>query len=241
MINGLIEEGEAFARLGSAPSRSARRFHVGMSIALLLTAFAGFAPSYYLRSLSDRPPLGALLHVHGLVFTSWLVLLFTQSALVSARRVDLHRRLGIAGALIAATMVPLGFMAALEAGRSWLVTGKQPLGFVIFPLGQILMFAVFVGAALWKRRTKEVHRRLILLASITTITAALARIVVHPLLALALSALFIVAGMVHDWRTQRRVHPVYIWGGLVFVLSGPLRFAIARTAACEHLACWLVA
>lgn len=231
-LEGLIEEGAAFERVRSVPSRSARRFHVGMSIAFLVTAFAGFAPTFYLRSLSDRPPLGALLQVHGVMFSSWLVLLFVQSALVSARRVDWHRRLGIAGAALAATMVPLGIMAAL--------TAKRPPEFLIFPLGQILMFAGFVGAALWKRRCSEAHRRLILLATVTVITPAIARIVIHPLIALALSALFIVAGMVHDWHTRGRVHRVYIVGGLVFALSGPLRFAISRSSAWEHIARALV-
>src|SRR6185295_11140879 len=115
-VEGLIEEGEAFRKLRVATR--ARRFHVGMSVAFLVTAFAGFAPSYYLRGLSDRPALSPLLHVHGLVFTSWLVLLFVQSTLVSARRVDWHKRLGIAGAVIAATMVPLGVMAGIVSGHS---------------------------------------------------------------------------------------------------------------------------
>jgi hypothetical protein len=235
-IEGLIEEGEAFRRL-----RGARVFHTGMSVAFLLTAFAGFAPTYYLRALSDRPTLSPLLHVHGLVFTSWLVLLFVQSALVSARRVDWHRRLGIAGAVIAAAMVPLGVMAAIAAGRTWLIrSGAPPIGFLIFPLGQIVMFAGFVGTALWNRRKPELHRRLILLATVTTITPAISRLVGHPMLALAMSALFVVAGIVHDWRSRGRVHPVYLWGGLVFLLSGPLRFALSQSAAWERIARSLV-
>ena len=81
-VKGLIEEGEAFRTASEAVTpanpapvrRSARVFHTAMAVAFLLTAFAGFAPTYFLRGLSTRPPLSPLLHVHGMAFTSWLVL-----------------------------------------------------------------------------------------------------------------------------------------------------------------------
>ena len=74
-----------------------RRFFTGMAIASLLTAFVGFAPTYYLRGLSDAPPLPTLVHVHGLLSTAWLLLFLTQASLVAAHRTDIHRRLGVAG------------------------------------------------------------------------------------------------------------------------------------------------
>lgn len=43
--------------------------------------------------------------------------------------------------------------------------------------------------------------------------------------------LFIVAGLVHDLLSQRRLHPANIWGGLLIVASQPLRLAIASTDA----------
>src|SRR5687767_881025 len=98
-VGGLIEEGEAFRALSGRavmPSRPApRAFHIGISAAFVLTAFAGFAPTYYLKGITHAPPLSPQLHVHSAVFTGWLLLLFTQTAFVAARRVDLHRRLGI--------------------------------------------------------------------------------------------------------------------------------------------------
>ena len=150
----------------SSPARTGRAFHIGMSIAFLGTAFAGFAPTYFLKGLTHAPPLSPLLHVHAAAFTAWLVLLFTQSTLVAAHRVDVHRRLGIAGAVLAAAMVPLGMMAAIGAAqRASARPGLAPLVFLIFPLGQMVLFAVFIGGALWKRRRPEVHRRLVLLAT----------------------------------------------------------------------------
>jgi hypothetical protein len=251
-VEGLVEEGEAFHRLStgaaagtrSNPSRQSRRFHTGISIAFLVTAFVAFAPSYYLKSVTHAPALSSLLHVHGAVFTAWLVLLFAQSALVATHRVDLHRRLGIAGALLAAVMVPLGIVTAIDAAqRGATKPGLDPLVFLVFPFGQVVLFAVFIGAALWNRARPEFHRRFILVATACLITPAIARFPVigeHPILCLVLSALFVVAGIIHDWRSQHRVHRAYIIGGLALLVSGPVRFGAGHSAAWHAFARLLV-
>jgi hypothetical protein len=230
-----------------APVSSARRdrfFHSGLAVAFLVTTVAGFGPTYFYKPLQSSPPLTPLLHIHGLVFTTWLLLLLTQSALVARRRVDLHKRLGIAGAVLAAAMIPLGIMVAVEAARRGAATpGLTPLVFMVFPVGAVAMFAGFIGAALWNRRRPEIHRRLIVLGTVSILTPAIARLPFaghNPVFALMLSLLFVVAGMIHDWRTQRRVHHIYIWGGLIVLLSGPGRAAIGNTAAWQSFARFLV-
>src|SRR5262245_40225988 len=109
-IGGLIEEAETARALGtdlrplsrSALARRDRIFYTGVSLAFLVTAFVGFAPTYFLKAAFHTPVLPPLLHVHGLVCTAWLVLLFAQTGLVAARQVRLHMKLGMAGALVAA-------------------------------------------------------------------------------------------------------------------------------------------
>jgi len=251
-VKGLIEEGEAFRALGtrSTPAsaragRETRVFHAAMAVAFLLTAIAGFAPTYFLRGVSQvhRGPLSPLLHVHGMVFTSWLVLLVVQTSLVARHRVDWHRRLGIFGAALAAAMVPLGVMVSIAGARHGLAT-KEPeaLSFLIFPLGQMLLFGAFVGTALWNRRRTEIHRRFILLGTAVLVTPAISRLpfVKNPVVSLVLTALFVVAAMVHDWKTRRRVSPIYAWGVAVVLASGPARFALGHTGAWQSFARWLV-
>ena len=63
-----------------------------------LIVFVGFAPTYYLRAFYHADPLPSVFRIHGLVFTAWVVLFVVQTALVSARRTDIHRRLGVVGA-----------------------------------------------------------------------------------------------------------------------------------------------
>jgi hypothetical protein len=220
------------------PARRDRIFHTGMAIACLITAFVGFGPTYFYKPVYQSPPLSPLLHVHGLVFTTWLVLLVVQSGLVRADRVAWHKRLGIAGAALAAGMVILGLMAAVHAARRGVAAdGMTPLAFMIFPFGQTLLFGAFVGLGLWKRRQPELHRRFILLGTICLMTPAISRIVDHrAVLASILTLAFVVVAMIHDWKSRRRVHPIYIYGGIILFAAGPLRAAIANTSAWQSFA-----
>ena len=72
-------------------------FFSGMAVLVLVTVFLGFARTYYLAGVFKADPLPPLLHVHGAVFSAWIVLLIVQVSLVAADRVDLHRRLGLMG------------------------------------------------------------------------------------------------------------------------------------------------
>jgi hypothetical protein len=209
-----------------------------MAIACLITAIVGFGPTYFYKPVYPSPPLSPLLHLHGLLFTAWLVLLIVQSGLIRADRVDWHKRLGIVGAALAVLMVILGVMASVYAARRGTAAdGMTPLAFMIFPFGQTVLFGAFVGLGLWKRRQPELHRRLILLGTICLMTPAISRIVDHrAVLASFLTLIFVAVAMLHDWKSRRRVHPVYIVGGLVLLVAGPLRAAIANSAAWQAFA-----
>jgi hypothetical protein len=226
----------------ATPAREGRLFHTGMAIALLITAVAGFGPTYFFKPVHPSPPLSPLLHAHGMVFTAWLVLLIVQSGLVRADRVDVHRRLGMFGALLAVGVVVLGLAVAREAARRGTAAdGMTPLAFMIFPIGQILLFAAFVGGALWNRRRPEVHRRLILLGTITMMTPAISRMVdKRSVLAMFLTVGFVIVAMIHDWLSRRRVHPIYIAGAVILLVSGPLRAVIGNSAAWQSFARMLV-
>ena len=47
---------------------------------------------------------------------------------------------------------------------------------------------------------------------------------------------FVVVAMIQDWLSRRRVHPVYIVGGVILLVSGPLRAVIGNTAAWQSFA-----
>jgi uncharacterized membrane protein YozB (DUF420 family) len=227
-----------------------RRFHVGMSVALLATVFVGFARSFFLRPLFPTwpAPHEPVLYAHGAAFTAWFVLLVIQSWLIGAGQVQAHRRLGTAGAFLAMGMLALGFVASLTAARR--ATGfvgipVPPLQFLIVPIGDLLIFGTFVGLGVITRRVPQVHKRWMLLASIAMTTAAVARwpgvIGASPLVFFALSDLFLVPMALWDYQSRGRVHPVTLWGGLALVSSQPLRLVLSSSPAWLALAQWLTA
>jgi hypothetical protein len=221
---------------GLAVAPGKRRFYVGIALAIVITVFAGFAPTYYLRAYYQSTPLGGLRHLHGVVFTAWVLLFLVQSTLISARRVALHRRLGVGGAVLAALVVAVGTTTAIvqaSEGRSPL--GVPPLSFLAVPLFDMVVFAGLVATGIWHRRRADTHKRLLTLATISLLAAPIARPPFGAAMVglpgvFALADLFIVTCIVYDLATLRRVHPATLWGGLAIVISQPLRLAISGTA-----------
>jgi hypothetical protein len=101
----------------SALPASDRRFYLGMAVAVALTTLAGFGPTFYLARYYDARPLTPLVVLHGTLFTAWILLLLTQVSLVAVRRVDWHRRLGVAGIVLVVAMLPVGALAAIASAR----------------------------------------------------------------------------------------------------------------------------
>jgi uncharacterized protein (TIGR03382 family) len=215
-----------------------------MAIAAAAAVLVGFAPTFYLRGYfelrADQPPLSPLLLVHGLIGTLWIALFVTQSFLVLRQRTDIHRRLGIAGAVVASLLVIVGVITAIDALRR----NVEPYGldariwFLAVPLTGTLMFGALVAAALFRRRRPETHKRLMLLATVILLNPAFGRLVGRYLpvgltgflvLIFALTDLFVIIAVTYDFRTRRQVHPVFIWGGLVVLLLQPLMLVIGGT------------
>jgi hypothetical protein len=225
---------------------SDRWFFGAMAFTLAATAFAGFAPTYYLVSLNDSPTpvLTARIHVHAGLSTAWIVMLIVQTQLIAKGRRDLHKILGFAGAAIAAATVITGIMVALQSERRVHTAANagtlmDPYVFLMFPMMSIGLFAIFVALAIFKRNRPDTHKRLMLLGTISLIVPALARLVVMAVKALGIVGLpgvvgaavltnaFIAAIAIRDFKTRGYVHPATLWGGGLFVLSEPLRFVVA--------------
>ena len=222
------------------------RFFTAMAIAIAITVLAGFARSYYLRAWFGDPALQPLLHLHGLVFSSWIALFATQTSLVAADRVRLHRRLGVAGGTLAAVLVVVGMTTAVvrvSQGASP-PGGPPPLVFLVVPLTDMVVFGSLIAAGIYFRRKMAVHKRLMLLATIALLAAPIARLpfgfLRSGILAVfAVSDLFIVALVAYDLAMLRRIHRATAWGGLALVASQPLRLMLGGTGLWLQFAGWL--
>lgn len=233
------------------PPKYDRIFFSSLAIVMMLGVILGFAPTYYARLMGSTPmhtvshrPFTGLVHLHGALFSSWMLLFVVQTALVASHRVKVHMKLGIAGAVLAAAMVIVGLSTAVQAMKAGTaIPGVTPQSFFAIPFFDMVLFAAFVGLALWYRKNKEAHKRLMVMGYISIITAAVARwpgVLPHgPIAFYGLTMLFLVAAIIYDVFSRRRVHPVYLWGGAAILLSVPGRLALSGTHAWQSFAGWL--
>ena len=242
-MSSIVQNAAPLARPGQ------RWFWLAGALFAALVVFVGFSPTFYLRNMFGTPQLSTLKLVHGTVFSAWVVLFVVQTWLVATNRRDAHRTLGAFGALLLAAMCVVGYQMAIESGRRGFTPDPakvSALSFMAVPLFDLGVFALLVLAALLLRARSDWHKRLMLVATLSLLPPAIARVALQfpplPVLPIAFggTALVIVAAMGLDGVTLRRLHPAMLWGGLIVILSLPGRLLIASTQAWQDLAAWLI-
>ena len=202
-------------------------FFVVMASAILVTVVVGFAPTFYLRS-AFHPDKGLpiVLRVHGFALSAWIVLFLVQTVLIVRGSNDLHRRLGWVMAGLAASIIVL--MSAAIVDQMQRVPPPFPAS-VALALGvfDILVFATFVGGAIYWRKRSDWHKRLMLSATILLLGAAAVRIVafsgIHDpryfeIAECFAAILFFIPCFAYDVATRREIHPANIVG-LALILA----------------------
>jgi hypothetical protein len=222
-------------------------FFSGMALLMLVTVFVGFAPTYYLAGVFRAPLPSLIIHLHGAAFSCWILLLMTQTSLVSAGRVDIHRQLGIAGFLLACAMVVLGVLAATDSlVREAGPPGRDPKFFYIIPLTDMLVFSILIFFAYRNRFNAAAHKRLLLIATTAILLAAIARwpwAYVHRQAprAAVVSYAFLLMLLAYDLWSTRKVHRATVWGSALMVFVYQIRLPIGKTEAWHALASWVQA
>lgn len=239
----------ATAALARTRWRAERRFYTGIALGLLAVTFVGFAPTYYLADYFGAKPVSPLVHVHGVVYSAWILLFLTQTSLIAGGRADLHRLAGTAGMAAAAAIVAIGVMVAIESGR--LGNGPpdrhQP-SFLVYPMANMVMFTGLAGAGLLLRRRAGYHKRLMLLATMALVITPLARIsrmldlpFQPPAIGgMLLSDVFLAALVAFDLARHGKLHPATLWGGGAYLVSQPIRVAVGQTPPWQAFASSLI-
>jgi FtsH-binding integral membrane protein len=230
--------------IGLPDRRYDHLFFSAMALLMLGTVFVGFAHTYYLAGVFHAPLPSLIIHLHGAAFSCWILLLMTQTSLVSAGRVDIHRRLGIAGFLLACLMIILGVLAATDS----LVRGAGPAGgdpkfFYIIPLTDMLIFATLIFFAFRARSNPAAHKRVILVATIGLTIAAIARwpfvfVFRNAAMAALLSYLFLIILATYDVWSTRKVHRATLWASAFLIFVQQIRLPIGKTEAWHAFATW---
>ena len=226
-----------------------RRMYMTTGIVFPLIVIAGFARTYYLRGFFATPPLPSwVVHAHGLLMTAWVALFMTQVWFISSRRVRLHQRLGYAGIGLAVAIIMVGVVTALRAakfGSASTPPGVSPLGFMIVPLFDLLMFAIFFGGAVYYRKSPAEHKRLMLLTVINFLPPAIARLPVDslkamgPLFFFGVPTVLAIGFVTYDTWRNGKLNKIFLAGAILLVISYPLRLILSGTDAWIAFATWV--
>lgn len=222
--------------------RSSRRLFVSVSVLIALAVFGGFSPTYYLHRWFHKPDLSLFLHVHAATMTLWIALFLIQTILIPAGMAALHRKLGLLGIVSAALVPILGVAATIIAARREVQAHAQDVPIVIIVLAleltQMVMFAGFAAAGFLLRRRPDLHKRLMLLATLCMLSNAIVRIIRLQsfIIPLAIWSLSIALVVLVDRSVQRKLHPVFARWAAVQVVLLWLAFFVGDSSAWQHFA-----
>jgi len=231
-------------------------FYVGAASIMLLAVLIGFRHFFFYGQAHPgreiTPPIRTLVIVHGISLTAWVLTFLVQSVLIATGKRRVHMMLGRIAAVLAVFMVISGFSFNLASFRLappafviWTLTMKQ---FMVLGFYTLLMFAGFVAVGLWYRRRPEIHRPMMLLATLSIMSPAVARIDVVSALyqgtvlerifgpslgTLVLGAAF---GVLFLWRVPGIGAQWYGIGYCIFATTQMLTIGFARTSLWDHIA-----
>jgi hypothetical protein len=215
---------------------------------ILVLVLVGFARTYFLAGVFRAHLPAMIIHIHGAAFSAWVLLLIAQISLVTAGRIDVHRKLGLAGFGLASLMIILGVLAATNSLSRNFVPPGAPFDaktFYAIPLGDMAIFAILILFAYRARSNPAAHKRLILLATAALMDAPTGRppftvITARPFLdgVFVWALVLVVAG--YDLWSTRKLHRATLWAGLFLIIAGQLRVPIGMTGAWHSFASWVL-
>jgi hypothetical protein len=154
----------------------------------------------------------------------------------------------MAGISLATAMVISMLLVMINSMQNANALGMHVAGqrFAIVPFSSLILFAVFFAAATVNVRDSDLHKRLMILAMIPLMHAAIARVFImrlspadsvgpppvsYTVLPGLTADLVIVAAMLYDLRTRGRPHGAYLVGGSLLIAKQFLIVPIAATAS----------
>lgn len=219
-----------------------RWIYVFMAALFFVTTLAGFVPDSLEKigavQAGARPPFPPILHVHAVLMGSWLTLLLVQTTLMATGRNGYHRQLGLIGFVLAPAIVLAGIVLIPRMfGELWFAAHHAPpaiaaqikeilpfaTDILLFQIRVGVLFPIMVGIALYSRRHDVgLHKRLIILATLLPLPAAIDRmhwlpstLPASPLTIEIYSLLWMAPMLLWDLFRQRKLHRAYvIWFAL---------------------------
>jgi hypothetical protein len=217
------------------------RFFVIAVAALIIAVLIGFGPTFYLKPFFTNPPIArAVIYFHGFVMTAWVVLFAVQVYFISSKKIKLHQKLGLAGVGLAVLVFITGLMVAISAARYGSASAPPaipPLQFLIVPLGDMFVFAILFGAAIYYRKNSPNHKRLMLLTMINFVPPAVARFPggltdnYGPLWFFGVPTVLSIVLIALDTWYNRKLNKIFLFAGIFLIAGMWIRLPLSSTEA----------
>ena len=225
-----------------------RRLYVGLAMLAIAMAVAGFWPTYFGPLLAGSVDKPIFIHFHAAIYIGWLALFLTQAALAASGRVSAHMRLGRFAVGYGVLVIVAGLIAAFGMFTLRVRAGgvAEAQGRLLGPLVDMAVFTPLFVAALYNRRKPELHKRFMIVATSYLLIAAVGRMTFlgeprNLFLVQLVWVAPIMLAMAHDFVRHRRLHPIYVAGLVLFVVTGPALRIVARSSeSWRTISGWLV-
>ncbi|MGI9258473.1 MAG: hypothetical protein ACR2QQ_06545 [Gammaproteobacteria bacterium] len=203
---------------------------------MTLTVIVGFWPSYYGPLTQGTTQVSWILHFHGVIYMGWMGLFIAQTVLAASGRIGAHRSVGSVGIGYGITVLIVGVLVSFIAPVMHVNAGEwtidQAATFLPIPLGDMVLFGGLFGAAVAYRQKPEIHKRLMLLATVALLFAAVFRLWAAGWASMP-AAIFlwyvpVILGIAYDGLRQGRVPPVY-WIGAAAMSISLLKLPLGTT------------
>ena len=237
------------------PSRPAadRNAFIALVALVWVGVLSGFGTDSFRHVSAHGLDYPLIVHAHALAFVSWLVLFTVQVGLIRTARLDIHKRLGLAAAALAALMLMLGPATAIIVDAAAYARKGVTPEFLSVQLTDMVGFGLLTGAGLLARAVPSTHKRLLVLGLIFISDAGFARFlngfVAAPLgngLAGEFVSLYfgndvLMLGLgLYDLGTRRRLHPAYAGGAILSLCLQLLGQAGLHSAAWKAVSLHLI-
>jgi hypothetical protein len=206
--------------------RGDERFFLAAAGTMGLVVVAGFTNLVLQGTTTFAAPWPV--HLHAVVFMGWVGIFMAQVWMATRGPLALHRRLGWISVAYIPVILVLGTATIIRMLRLGTTPPMwTPRYFFVMNMMALIGFAILSIAGIRMRRRTDWHRRLMLCAMAALVITAFNRLMPVSLLFAVMSLasaiailLFPIAGMIADRRRTGRIHPAWLWGFGVWVLTG---------------------
>ena len=215
----------AHVSMATSKSRYVRYFFVGMACLFPVLVVLGFMPSYQAMSDGSFKPHW-FVHVHGALMAGWLFIFLTQTLLAARGNLKFHRQLGVFSAFYGAMICLLMPTTSIRARIAFPPPVEDLVWDILaLELCAFSMFALFFVWGILVRKNAAAHKRLLLLATIILMGAAIDRMRWLPRLESGLFSNFayldalLIPLFIYDFFSIGRIHKITLLGSACLIAA----------------------